>query len=62
MKKKTIKPLSLKKYTIANLQSLTGGNALDRNIGISKVSDSCPPVTQVCNDTQRGDICQRTIA
>lgn len=62
MKKKTIKTLSLQKHTIANLQSLTGGNGIDRNLGLSKVSDSCPPISQTCNDTQRGEICQRTIA
>lgn len=62
MKKKTINPLKLQKFTIANLQSLTGGGLTDRNLVIGKLTDGCPPITEGCNDTQHGGTCQRTIA
>lgn len=62
MKKKNSKPLSLKKHTIVNLQSLTGGKDISRDLGFSKVSEGCPPVTEGCNNTQGGGTCQRTIA
>ena len=62
MKKKNAKTLSLKKHTIANLQAVTGGLGQGRDLGFSKVSEGCPPVTEGCNNTQHGGTCQRTIA
>ncbi len=54
MKKKNAKTLSLKKHTIANLQAITGGLGQGRDLGFSKVSEGCPPVTEGCNNTQHG--------
>lgn len=73
MKKKTIKTLSLKKQTIADLQAVTGGKEqIVRNTLLDPAVSAgdkclisqrpCPNVTDACNPTYAGFSCQCTIA